>query len=153
MRKVNSLLGAALLSLGVLAAGPAMAASQSQPQQGAPSAQQAPQPVDPGTLSSQYSDDQLHSFLEVNRDMIPVVRDLSRRSSNIENREQAQALMEEFQTSTQQSLQEHGLSVQNYQQIGLDASRDSALEQRLIDMDPELYQRLQALQSQQQPAQ
>ncbi|WP_456268895.1 DUF4168 domain-containing protein [Kushneria sp. AK178] len=159
MKKPVSMLGAALMTAGMLTAPMAMAGSQGAPQaqqqgqQQAPAQMQQPQPVEPGTLSDQYNDDELRAFLEVNRDMIPVIQNLA--SQNVEDQQQAQSLMQEFQSKTEDSLQEHDLSVQQYQQIGTDASRDQALEQRLIDMDPELYQQLQSMQSQaqQQPAQ
>lgn len=157
MKKPVSMLGAALLTAGLLTAPMAMAGSQGAPQgqQQAPAQaqMQQPQPVEPGTLSKQYQDDELRSFLDVNRDMIPVIRNLS--SQNVSDQQQAQSMMQEFQSKTEDSLKQHDLSVQQYQQIGTDASRDKALEKRLINMDPELYKQLQSMQSQaqQQPAQ
>ena len=154
MKKPVSMLGAALITAGLLTAPMAMAGSQGaqQGQPQAPAQMQQPQPVEPGTLSKQYQDDELRSFLDVNRDMIPVIQNLS--SQNVQDQQQAQSMMQEFQSKTEASLQEHDLSVQQYQKIGTDASRDKALEKRLIDMDPQLYKQLQSMQSQaqQQPA-
>lgn len=152
MKKPVSMLGAALITAGLLAAPMAMAGSQGAQQSQAPAQMQQPQPVEPGTLSKQYQDDELRSFLDVNRDMIPVIKSLS--SQNVKDQEQAQSMMQEFQSKTEDSLKQHDLSVQQYQKIGTDASRDKALEKRLINMDPELYKQLQAMQSQaqQQPA-
>ncbi|WP_299260977.1 DUF4168 domain-containing protein [uncultured Kushneria sp.] len=148
MKKPVSMLGAALITAGMLAAPMAMAGSQgtSQGQQQAPAQMQQPQPVESGTLSKQYKDDELRSFLDVNRDMIPVIKNLS--TQDVQDQQQAQSLMQEFQSKTEDSLKEHDLSVQQYQQIGTDASRDKALEKRLIDMDPQLYKQLQSMQSQ-----
>ncbi|MFC0337701.1 protein of unknown function [Kushneria avicenniae] len=155
MKKPVSMLGAALITVGLLTAPMAMAGSQSaqQGQSQARAQMQQPQPVEPGTLSKQYQDDELRSFLDVNRDMIPVIKNLS--SQNVSDQQQAQSMMQEFQSKTEDSLKEHDLSVQQYQQIGTDASRDKALEERLINMDPQLYKQLQSMQSQaqQQPAQ
>ncbi|WP_445620090.1 DUF4168 domain-containing protein [Kushneria sp. Sum13] len=154
MKKPVSMLGAALITASLVAAPMAMAGSQSasQGQQQAPAQMQQPQPVEAGTLSKQYKDDELRSFLDVNRDMIPVIKGLS--SKDVKDQQQAQSMMQEFQSKTEDSLKQHDLSVQQYQQIGTDASRDKALEKRLINMDPELYKQLQSMQSQaqQQPA-
>lgn len=153
MKKYTALLSAAALSAGLLTATPALssqAPAQGGAQQGAP-AMQAPQPVEPGTLAEQYDDAELEAFLEVNRDMIPVVQSLSEQGGDIETQEQAQAMMQDFQQRTSAALDEHDLSEQQYQQIGMDASRDEALEQRLIQMDPALYEQLQSLQSEARP--
>lgn len=153
MKKYTALLSAAALSVGLLIATPALSAqqpAQGGAQQGEP-AMPAPQSAAPGSLSEQYDDGELEAFLEVNRDMIPVVQSLSEQGGDIETQEQAQAMMQDFQQRTSAALDEHGLSEQQYQQIGMDASRDQALEQRLIEMDPALYEQLQALQSQAAP--
>lgn len=152
MKKPVSMLGAALITAGMLTAPMAMAGSQGASQGQQPPAQmQQPQPVESGTLSKQYKDDELRSFLDVNRDMIPVIKNLS--TQDVQDQQQAQSMMQEFQSKTEDSLKEHDLSVQQYQQIGTDASRDKALEKRLIDMDPQLYKQLQSMQSQAQQQQ
>lgn len=152
MKKPVSMLAAALVTAGMLSAPVALAASQPAQQSQAQSQMQQPQPVESGTLSKQYDDNELRSFLDVNRAMIPVIQNLSSRSESISDQQQAQSLMQEFQSKTEDALQKHDMTVQQYQKIGMDASRDKALEKRLVDMDPELYQQLQSMQSQaQQP--
>lgn len=117
------LLGASLLALSLMLAGPLSPATAQEQEQQVPQA-----------TTTEIAPEQLDAFVNAALDVQRVQQDLSADLQGVENAEEADRLQQEAQDEAVQAVEEHGLTIDQY---------DSIL--RAATADPELYATIIAL--------
>lgn len=127
MNKITPLLASLMLAFGVSTA--AFAQSAPPPQQGAPAAQAQPAPQ-----SSDFTDDDLEKFAEVQPTIETIRADYSQRLLDVNDPEQAASLQTEAVQQMVDKVNEVGLEVETYNGIAVALQSDTDLRTRVESM-------------------
>jgi hypothetical protein len=121
------LLGASLLALSLLLAGPLTSATAQE--------QEVPQ-----ATTTEIAPEQLDAFVNAALDVQRVQQDLSADLQGVENAEEADRLQQEAQEEAVQAVEEHGLTVDQYDSILRAATADPDLYATIIALMQERHQ-------------
>lgn len=128
MNKITPLLASLMLAFGVSTA--AFAQSAPPPQQGAPAAQ----PAQPAPQSSDFTDEDLEKFAEVQPTIETIRADYSQRLLDVNDPEQAASLQTEAVQEMVEKVNEAGLEVETYNGIAVALQSDPELRTRVESM-------------------
>jgi uncharacterized protein YdgA (DUF945 family) len=121
------LLGASLLALSLMLAGPLSPATAQE--------QDVPQ-----ATTTEIAPDQLDAFVDAALDVQRVQQDLSAELQGVENAEEADRLQQEAQEEAVQAVEERGLTVDQYDSILRAATADPELYATIIALMQERHQ-------------
>lgn len=127
-QQIRSALGAFVLALclGVLALGPAHAQTEQQ---------QPPQPQQQQMQQSEYTEEQLESFVDAAVAVNDLIEDWRPRITAAESEEQAAQLREQANEELAEAIEQtEGMSLEEYQQIGQAAQADPELSERINEI-------------------
>lgn len=141
MQKMTALFSAALLSVGMISA-PAMAQQDSATAQQDPAAteqdsatQQAPATTQQPQVSSEdFSDEQLQKFADTSQEIAMISQDYTERLQNAKDQTEQQEIRMEANDEMVSTVEDSGMTVEEFNAIG-----------QAIQQDPELMQRVQAM--------
>lgn len=121
------LLGASLLALSLMLAGPLSPATAQE--------QEVPQ-----ATTTEIAPDELDAFVDAALDVQRVQQDLSAELQGVENAEEADRLQQEAQEEAVQAVEERGLTVDQYDSILRAATADPELYATIIALMQERHQ-------------
>lgn len=114
---------AALLLSGGLMVGSVSAQSEQQGEQ--PPSKQGPQPA------TDVSEKELDKFAEAVVELQKIEKDYSQKMGQVEEKKEAQQIQTQMQEEMRQAIEEKGLSIQRYSQIGKALKGDKEMSQKV----------------------